>query len=99
MFLLAPIPDINSITDVENGSKASLLPIDFLSIQTIVEDVEDGNAIIEYRTGKTLKTQIPFTLLLDLYARQGLVIFDMDKEVSKISKPVAQYIKILKENQ
>ncbi len=99
MFILAPIPDINSITNVENGSKVSLLPIDFLSIQTIVEDVEDGNAIIEYRTGKSLKTQIPFTTLLEIYARQGLVLFDMDKEVSKISKPVAQYIKILKENQ
>lgn len=99
MFILAPIPDINNITNVENGSKVSLLPIDFLSIQTIVEDVEDGNAMIEYKTGKTLKTQIPFTKLLAIYATQGLVLFDMENEVSKISKPVAQYIKILKENQ
>jgi hypothetical protein len=93
MFILAPVPDIHHVTGQSNGKKVSLLPIDFLSIESIDECTETNNAIITYKSGRKIITLMPFTKVLNIYAVQGIVLFDFTNEVSDISKPVAQYIK------
>ena len=93
MFILAPIPDVNDLTNVENGQTVAILPIDILSVQSVKEDTETGYAIIEYKGGKVIKTLMPFVELLAIYTAQGAVYFDFADSCANISPNVKAFIK------
>lgn len=95
-MILATIPTYNEYTNKQEGVTIGLIPIDLISIKTIVEEEETGFATIHYKGGSPLETHTPFIEMLDIFNRQGIIEFKALPRCLKVSKPLQQYINELK---
>ena len=98
MFLLLPTPVINSITDQEEDTTISLIPITFASVLSIDEDKETGFAIIKYHSGSIVNTKFSFVRIMQSLSEQNAVNYIGTLECQKISKPFSDYCKSLNFN-
>lgn len=96
MMILATLPTFHEITGNEDGVVVGLIPIDLVTIQTILEEEETGFATIHYKSCEPLKTRMYFTELLSILDKQGVVDFTNLNTCMKVSKPLKSYIDELK---
>lgn len=92
MMILVPIPVYHDITGKEENVTIGLIPIDLVTIKSIIEEPETGFATIHYKSSEELETRMPFIELFAMFNSQGIVDGVGLKRCLEVSKPLKDYI-------
>lgn len=90
MIILVPITTY--LAGVACDEAVALVPLNLVNIREIIEDKEDGYAVINYLDGRHQKINVDFVDVLNVIAKkEGLTVLSIPK-VQELSSKVSTFL-------